>query len=109
MTRKNHFVERILAVLAAICLVGAFALSMLVGTMTSLARLISMINHDFLVAVQDGVRADLSAWAWNAVCVPLLARPSWLPLLGLALIFGGAALTISSRRGGLPGAPRWRN
>jgi hypothetical protein len=41
--------------------------------------------------------------------VPFLARPSWLPLLGLALIFGGAALTISSRRGGLPGAPRWRN
>jgi hypothetical protein len=109
LTRKPPITERVLAVLAAICLVGAFALCMLIGSMTSLARLISMINHDFLVAVQNAVRSNLSVWAWDDICVPFLARPSWLPLLGLALIFGGAALTISSRRGGLPGAPRWRN
>jgi hypothetical protein len=39
----------------------------------------------------------------------VLARPCWLPFLGLALIFGGAALTVASRRGGLPGSPHWRN
>ncbi len=101
--------ERVLAVLSAISLVGAFALCILLRPLTPLGRLISMIDHDALVALQDGVRANLSEWAWLNLCVPVLARPCWLPFLGLALIFGGAALPVASRRGGLPGSARWRN
>jgi hypothetical protein len=109
LNRKALIVERVLTVLSAVSLVGAFALCVLLQPLTPLGRLMSMIDHDFLVALQNGVRAHLSDWVWMNVCVPVLARPCWLPFLGLALIFGGAALTVASRRGGLPGSPHWRN
>ena len=109
MTRKTQIAERVLAVLSATCLVAAFALCILLQPLTPLELLISMINHDFLVSMQNDVRANFPGWVWQRLFMPVLERPSWLPLLGLALIFGGAALTVASRRGGLPRTPRWRN
>jgi hypothetical protein len=109
LTSKTPIAERVLAVLSATCLVAAFALCILLQPLTPLGRLISMINHDFLVSMQNGVRANLPEWVWRRLFLPVLERPSWLPLLGLALIFGGAALTLASRGGGLPRTPRWRN
>jgi hypothetical protein len=109
LTNKSPIAERVLAVLSAICTVAAFALCILLQPLTPLGRLISMINHDFLVSMQNGVRTNLPEWVWRGLFLPVLERPSWLPLLGLALIFGGAALTVASRRGGLPRTPRWRN
>jgi hypothetical protein len=109
LTNKSPIAERVLAVLSAICTVAAFALCILLQPLTPLGRLISMIDHNFLVSMQNGVRTNLPEWVWRGLFLPVLERPSWLPLLGLALIFGGAALTVASRRGGLPRTPRWRN
>jgi hypothetical protein len=109
LTNKSPIAERVLAVLSAICTVAAFALCILLQPLTPLGRLISMIDHNFLVSMQNGVRTNLPEWVWRGLFLPVLERPAWLPLLGLALIFGGAALTVASRRGGLPRTPRWRN
>jgi hypothetical protein len=109
LTTKLPLAERVLAVLAAICLVVAFAIGVLLPPMTPLSGVISMIDHDKLVALQNGVRATLTDWAWQNLFLPVLVRPAWFPPLGLGLVFVGAALTIASRRGGAAGSPRWRN
>ncbi len=109
MTTKFPLAERVLAVLAAVCLVVAFAIGVLLPPLTPLSGMISMIDHDKLVALQNGVRATLSDWTWRSVFLPVLSRPAWLPPLGLGLVLVGAALTVASRRGGAAGSPRWRN
>ncbi len=100
--------ERVLAVLAALCLVTSFGLATLLPAFTPLARAIAMTDQSVLVGLQDAVRATLSDWTWRSVFLPVLMRPSWLFPLALGLILGGAALTVASRRR-LPGSPRWRN
>jgi hypothetical protein len=88
---------RILAVLAAMCLVGAFALLTLFPPMLSLAELLAMADHSLLVAVQDWTRMRVSEWVWEALAVPLLVRPCWLVPVAVALLCGAASVTLATR------------
>lgn len=86
---------RALAVLAAVCLVVAFALLLMLPLMLPLAECIDRFDHGKLLALQSLVRDHVSEWAWQALTLPLLARPGWLLPLSLGIVFGGAAVTIS--------------
>jgi len=90
---------RILAVLAAIFLVIAFALATLLPPMLSLGELAAMVDHPTLVAVQDWTRMQISQWAWDQLAMPLLERPCWLVPIAIGLVCTGAAVTLASRGG----------
>jgi hypothetical protein len=105
---RGPLAERILAVLAAIFLVLAFALANLFPATMPLTQLIAMIDHPLLLWLQDGVRDHVSDWAWQALFLPVLLRPAWLLPLVIGVLFGGASLTAASRRRGAR-SPRWRN
>ena len=108
MKGRSPIAERVLAVLAAVCLVAAFALANLMPIALPLSALMSMIDHPALLALQDFVRDHISQWVWRAVFLPVLMRPCWLLPLVLGVVLGGAALTVASRRRGAR-SPRWRN
>ena len=99
---------RLLAILAAICVVGAFALAVLYPPLMTLGRFISQIDHQSLVAAQEWIRDTWGDWVWMRICAPLLARPAWLSPLTLSLIFGGLALTARSV-GTAAGSAKWKN
>lgn len=99
---------RVLAVLAAVFLVGAFALATLLPPMLSLGQLLAMLDHPLLVAAQNLVRARVSDWVWVDLALPLLVRPCWLVPTGLGLVLAGASLTLGSRNG-VPRSHRWRS
>jgi hypothetical protein len=105
---RGQLAERILAVLAAVFLVLAFALANLFPATMPLSRLVSMINHPLLLWLQDAVREEVSEWAWQMLFLPVLLRPAWLLPLVIGVLFGGASLTAASRRRGSR-SPRWRN
>lgn len=86
---------RVLAVLAAICLVGAFALLVMLPPMTPLGECIARVDQVMLVGLQNAVRDHVSHWAWRAVLLPLLARPGWLLPLSLGIVLGGAAVSAA--------------
>ena len=90
---------RILAVLAAVCLVAAFGLATLLPPMTTLAEVLAGLDHPFLVWLQSAVQGHGSDWVWSNLFVPVLGRPDWLLLACLGVVFAGAALTLSSRKG----------
>lgn len=108
MKARGQLVERFLAVLAAAFLVLAFALASLFPATMPLSQLISMVDHPALLALQDAIRDHVSEWAWQALFLPVLLRPSWLFPLGLGVVLGGASLTLASRRRSSR-SPRWRN
>jgi len=88
---------RILLVLAAIAVVVAFGLALLVSPMGSLEQAIARANHLALVGLQDFFRAQTPGWVWTAIMLPILARPSWLLPLSVALLSGGAAFSLATR------------
>jgi hypothetical protein len=90
---------RVLAVLAAICLVGAFALATLLPPTLGLGELVAMENQSLLVAAQDLIRGRISEWAWGQLAMPLLMRPTWLVPACAGLVLAGASITLGSRKG----------
>jgi hypothetical protein len=90
---------RILAVVAAMFLVLAFALGTMLPPQLPLGQAISILNHGWLVAFQDVVRSHISEWVWTNMMVPVLLRPVWLLPTALGLVVGAMAVTVSSRRG----------
>ncbi len=88
---------RILAVLAALCLVAAFGLAVLLPPAMSLADLIARIDHSMLLGLQNWMTRNLSEATWRNLVMPLLVRPDWLSPVMLGLVFAGAALTLASR------------
>jgi hypothetical protein len=105
---RSPIAERVLAVLAAVFLVAAFALANLLPIALPFSELMSMIDHPTLLALQDAVRDHISEWVWRALFLPVLMRPCWLLPLVLGVVLGGASLTVASRRRGSR-SPRWRN
>ena len=90
---------RTLTVLAAICLVGAFALGTVMPPFTSLAELIANADHSVLVWAKDFADQNLPRWLWLDIVVPVLLRPCWLlPLTG-GVVFLGLSLTLRNGRG----------
>ena len=90
---------RILTVLAAVCLVGAFTLGTVVPPFTSLAELIANADHSVLVWVKDFADRNLPEWLWVNIILPVLLRPCWLLPLAGGLVFLGLSLTLRNGRG----------
>ena len=94
--------SKMLAIVAAILLVGAFALATMAPMDLSLGEGLSRLNRGLLRSLQASARESQLAWMWNDVAVPLLQRPAWLVPAGLGLICAGGAVTFannSSARG----------
>ena len=93
---------RVLTVLCAALLVGAFALATLAEPDLPLGHALFLLDHHLLVVVQDTLQHNVP-WLWNNIVVPMLTRPVWFVPAALGLICGGCAFTVSSRH-----APRSR-
>lgn len=87
---------RILSILAATCLVVAFALAITLPPSASLAQV--LLRARMLEGVEASLRSTLPDWAWHHLATPVLSRPSWLLPVDAALVLGGVAATIALRR-----------
>lgn len=105
MTEHPPIVVRVLAILAAICVVASFSLALLLPPTLSLAGVIARLDHIFLVGLQDAVKGTFGDWMWAKVAMPVLTRPGWLLPLALGIVFGGVAVSLATRRA----APRSRH
>jgi hypothetical protein len=92
---------KLLAVLAAVLLVGAFALATLGPENMDLGEALYALNHDVVRVLQAFTHDHAMGWLWDHVARPTLIRPAWLLPASLGLICIGAAATLSSK-----GAPR---
>lgn len=92
-------IARVLACLAAACLVAAFTMATLLPPLTTLAEALADFDHPLLVWLKSFVETHLSPWLWQNLFVPVMLRPDWLLLACLGVVFAGAALTLSSRKG----------
>ena len=90
--------QRILAVLSAILLVGAVALATLGPPEVPLGQLLLMVDHDLTDALRTGIQNHVSGWLWSDVAQPLLVRPAWLIPAALGLVCAGAAFSASGRK-----------
>ena len=91
--------QRILAVLSAILLVGAVALATLGPPGLPVGQVLLLIDHDLTEAVRTGIQTHLADWLWTDVVAPFLVRPAWLVPAALGLICVGAAVSAG---GGKP-------
>ena len=98
--------SRILAIAAALLLVGAVALAMLAPPELPLGRALFLLDPGLPHALHRGIHDHIGGWLWNDVTLPLLLRPAWLIPASIGLICAGASLTLGSRTG--PG-PRRRS
>ncbi len=108
MTARAPLLCRGLAVIAAACAVGAFALAVFYPPMMDLQRLIARIDHATLLHVQDWVRENWGDWVWQNFFVTLLVRPAWLAPLSAGIVFAGLAVSAGTPRR-LPGSQQRRN
>ena len=90
--------SRILAVLAALLMVGAVALAMLGPPSVPLGQLLFMIDHDLMDALHAAISTHLGGWIWERLMVPVLVRPAWLVPAALGLVCGGVAVSLSGRK-----------
>lgn len=90
--------QRALAVLAAVLLVGAVALAVLAPPELPLAQALRMLNRDATDAAHAFVGRHLAEWIWSGLAMPLLDRPAWLVPATLGLICAGAAASFSGRK-----------
>ncbi len=99
-TNEKLFIDvmaaRVFTVLAAVCLVGAFALASLAPPDMPLGQAIYIADRELLTAIEAFVRNHLAHWVWTGIAVPLLLRPVWLMPASFGLICGGAAATLTS-------------
>ena len=87
---------RVFTVLAAICLVGAFALASLVPPDMPLGQALYLADRGLLSSIEAFAHDHLAPWMWTGVAVPVLLRPVWLIPAAIGLICGGAAATLTS-------------
>jgi len=90
--------QRILAVLAAMLLVGAVALAMLGPPGVPLGQALFMVDHDLMEAVHTFIGTHLATWLWDYLVVPLMLGPAWLVPAALGLLCGGMSLSLSTRK-----------
>jgi len=90
--------QRILAVVSAILLVGSVALATLGPPSVPLGGLLLMIDHDMTEALRSGIEQYLASWIWSDLVMPLLVRPAWLVPAALGLICAGAAFSVSGSK-----------
>jgi hypothetical protein len=105
---RAPILPRVLAILAAICLVGAFSLALFYPATMPLQRVVAQFDQQILANIQDWIRSHWGDRVWSIIFVPVLARPGWLMPLAGALVLAGLALTsLTARR--VPGSPHWKN
>ena len=97
MTLQYSTSVRILMVLSAAALVAAFSLALMLSPGTNLGAALSRADHQLVVNLQDTLRDASLGWVWSGLVLPLLARPSWLLPLSLAVLSGGGAFSLASR------------
>jgi hypothetical protein len=90
--------QRILAVLAAMLLVGAVALAMLGPPEVPLGQLLFMVNHDLMDGVHNFIGTHLATWLWDYLLAPLMLRPAWMVPAGLGIICAGMSVSLSTRK-----------
>lgn len=90
--------QRILAILAAMLLVGAVALAMLGPPAVPLGQVLFMIDHDLMEGVHRFIGSNLANWLWDYLIVPLMLRPAWLVPAALGLVCAGLSLSLSTRK-----------
>jgi hypothetical protein len=90
--------QRILAVLAAMLLVGAVALAMLGPPSLPLGQALFMLNHDLMNVLHSRTERYLSGWLWDNLAMPLMLRPAWMVPAALGLICAGMSLSLSTRK-----------
>ena len=89
--------QRILAVVAAVFLVGAVAVATLEPPDLPLGLALVEFDNDLVKTAHDGTLRYVGPWLWDDLAQPLLARPAWLLPASLGLIFAGMAFSFSSR------------
>ena len=89
--------QRILAVLAAMLLVGAVALAMLGPPAVPLGQMLFLVDHDLMDDDHTFIGRHLAGWLWDYLIAPLMLRPAWLVPAALGLILGGMSLSLSTR------------
>ena len=90
--------SRILTVLAAIALVGAFALATLIPPLMPLGQVLLQADHNALTSAQATVTAHLSAAVWMSIVAPCLERPAWMLPAMLGIVLCGLALSTRPKR-----------
>jgi hypothetical protein len=90
--------QRILAIISAMLLVGSVALATLGPPSVPLGGLLLMIDHGMTEALRSGIEQHLASWIWSDLAMPLLVRPAWLVPTALGLICAGAAFSVSGRK-----------
>ena len=90
--------QRALAVFAAVMIVVSVALGTFEVHPRGLGELLAAIDVNMLSRLQVFVVHWFGDWAWNALAIPVLQRPAWLPPASLALLATGLALTVAGRK-----------
>jgi hypothetical protein len=86
--------QRIMAVAAAVFLVGAVGVALIGPPNIPLGAALYLLNSQALYALQ----AHVADWAWQNVALPLLVRPAWLLPASIGIVCAGASVTSSSRQ-----------
>lgn len=86
--------QRVLAVLAAVFLVGAVGVALIGPPDAPLGIELYALDREGLYAVQTHV----AGWLWDAVALPLLVRPAWLLPACVGILCGGLSLSLASRQ-----------
>ena len=91
-------VQRILAVLSAILLVGSVAIGTIGPPGTPLGEALYLLDEGLVERLHDIIALHVAEWAWSNLAVPLLLRPAWLVPAAMGLICAGMALSLSNRK-----------
>lgn len=104
MTARREIAVRVVAVIAAACLVAAFTVALLFPAAMSLGELVTTIDDRGLAAIQAFARTRLPDWTWSRLTLPLLTRPAWLLPMALGVVAVGVVVSLRSHQN----APRPR-
>ncbi len=87
---------KVLAVVAAVMLVGAVAAATLGPSDLSLGEALASMDHLKVTAVETFIRTHLSAWLWEHPVRAVMERPVWLLPAAAGLLFAGGAMTAAN-------------
>jgi hypothetical protein len=96
LTDRPPLALRVFAILAAVALVGAFALAICFPPDMSLRRVLLRADGSLFGGLEEWVQSHWGEWAWRRVVLPMLVRPAWLTPLALGVVMAGLALTFGS-------------
>lgn len=87
---------RILAVVAAVLLVGSVTLALSLPTELLLTDTASILDPHTLATMHDLLHAH-AEWAWQWLALPLLQRPVWFCPAAVGLLCAGVAGSLANR------------